>query len=170
MAVRARFLISGTLAGGTLLTLLGFVTAGMLPPRYKPFTDPRAVADAIRANAPTNDIYTSPDGLFVAVSLRPAGAPRSRFGPRLAAQIGVEFAVALLLAVLVLAFGRRSATIAAGLLALTGFAAGLEVHFAEWNFAGFPTAHFLAGVGYLSANWFITGFVLGALHRKLVVG
>jgi len=170
MAARAQFLISGTLVGGTLLTLLGFVTAGMLPPRYKPFTDPRAVVDAMRANAPTNDIYTSPDGLFVAVSLRPAGAARPSVVPRLAAQIGAECAVAFLLAVVVLAFGRGSATIAAGVLGLTGFAAGLEVHFAEWNFAGFPTAHFLAGVGYLSANWFITGFVLGALHRRLVVG
>ena len=126
MAVRARFLISGTLVGGTLLTLLGFVTAGMLPPRYKPFTDPRAVADAIRANTPSNDIYTSPEGLFVAVSLGPAGAARPSFVPRLAAQIGVECAVAFLLSTLLLAFGRRSATGAAG--------------------------------------------VLGALHRKLVVG
>jgi hypothetical protein len=170
MAVRARFLISGTLVGGTLLTLLGFVTAGMLPPRYKPFTDPRAVADAIRANAPTNDIYTSPDGLFVAVSLRPAGVARPSFPPRLAAQIGVEFAIAFLLSTLLLAFGRRSATGAAGVLGLAGLAAGLEVHFPEWNFTGFPTAHFLTGVGYLSVNWLITGFVLGALRRKLGVG
>jgi hypothetical protein len=151
--MRARFLIVGTLVGGTLLTLLGFVTAGILPPRYKPFKDPHAVAETIRANAPTDDIYTAPDGLFVAVSLRPASADRRSFVPHLAGQVAVEFAVASGLSVLLLAIRPGSPLGAACVLGLTGLVAGVEVHFPEWNWAGFPSAHFAGG----SVIWLRTG-------------
>jgi hypothetical protein len=60
--------------GGVLLTALGFVTAALLPPRYKPFRDPAAVVETVRANTSTNEIYTAPQGLFVSVSLRPDGS------------------------------------------------------------------------------------------------
>jgi hypothetical protein len=66
-----RFLITGRLAGGLVLGVLNWVTAAILPPRYKQFRDTHAVVEAIRANVSGNDIYTAPQGLFVSVSLRP---------------------------------------------------------------------------------------------------
>jgi hypothetical protein len=49
-AVRGRFLIAGTLLGGVVLSLLSWVTAAILPPRYKQFKD----APVVVANDPLN--------------------------------------------------------------------------------------------------------------------
>jgi len=165
---RARFLIAGTLTGGVALSLLGWLTAAILPPRFKQFKDPHAVAATIRANAPTNDIYAAPEGLFVAVSLRSGLSPRLQsLGPHLVGQFIVEFAVALCLSVLLLATTIRSPLRAAGFLGLVGLAAGTEVYFSQWNWAGFPIVHMLSAIGYLAANWCITGLGLGMLRKKL---
>ena len=161
-----RFLMTGTLAGGLVLTVLNWVTAAILPPRYKQFKDPHAVVEAIRANVSGSDIYTAPQGLFVSVSLGPR---LESFGPRIASQLFVEFAVALGLSLLVLATPLRSSIHAAGFLGLAGLIAGVETHFPNWNWAGFPTSYLLAGSAYLAGSWFITGLVLGAVRRKLKV-
>src|SRR5882672_3743749 len=125
--MRTRFLTAGTLIGGIVLTLLGWITAGILPPRYKQFMDAKSVVDAIRANAPANDIYTAPQGLFVAVSLPPDLSYRPRnMGARFAGQLAIEFAVALGLSVLLVATPIRSPLRAAGFLGLIGLVAGTE--------------------------------------------
>ena len=35
--MRTRFLVAGVLAGGIVLSVLGWLTAAILPPRYKRF-------------------------------------------------------------------------------------------------------------------------------------
>jgi hypothetical protein len=159
-----RFLITGTLTGGLVLSVLNWVTAAILPPRYKQFRDSHAVVEAIRANVSGNDIYTAPQGLFVSVSLR---SRLQGFGPRIAGQLVVELAVALGLSLLVLLTPLRSPIHAAGFLGLAGLIAGVETHFPNWNWAGFPTSYLLAGSAYLAGNWFIAGLVLGTVRRKL---
>jgi hypothetical protein len=165
--MHTRFLIAGTLAAGVILSVLGWFTAAILPPRFKQFKEPQAVVETIRANVTTNDIYTAPQGLFVSVSLRPDLSNRlQNFGSHLAGQFVIEFAVALGLAVVLLATSIRSPLRAGGFLGLTGLVAGTEVHFPEWNWTGFPLTHILAGMAYLAANWFVAGLVLGALRRR----
>ncbi len=56
---------------------------------------------------------------------------------------------------------------AAGFLGLAGLIAGVETHFPNWNWAGFPTSYLLAGSAYLAGNWFIAGLVLGTVRREL---
>jgi hypothetical protein len=164
----ARFLIAGTLVGGVLLTVLGFVTAALLPPRYKPFRDPTAVVETIRANTTTNEIYTAPQGLFVSVSLRPDGSNwLQNPGRHLAVQLLVELVVAFCLCLLVAATIFTRPTAVACFLGFIGAGAGAEVHVPESNWAGFPLIHTMAAISYLAANWFITGLVLGALRRQL---
>jgi len=165
-----RFLIAGTLLGGLVLSLLNWLTAAILPPRYKQFRAPQAVVDTIRANVADDDIYTAPQGVFVAVALRPELSGHfQRVGPRVAAQFAIEFAVSLGLTLLLLATRIRSPMHAARLFGLTGLLAGVETHFPNWNWAGFPTSYLLAGSGYLAGNWLITGLLLGAIRRKLEV-
>jgi hypothetical protein len=53
--MRRRFVIAGTLLGGVLLSFLNWLTAPLLPPRYKQFRDPGAVVETIRANVSGND-------------------------------------------------------------------------------------------------------------------
>src|SRR5262249_42499684 len=149
---------------GLVLGILNWITAAMLPPRFKQFKDPQAVVEAVRANTSENDIYTAPQGLFVSVSLGPRV---QSLGPRIAGQFAIEFAVALGLSLLVLATPLRSPIRVAGFLGLAGLIAGVETHFPNWNWAGFPTSYLIAGVGYLAANWFVTGLVLGAVRGKL---
>jgi hypothetical protein len=52
----------------------------------------------------------------------------------------------------------------------TDCCAGIETHFPNWNWAGFPASYLLAGSAYLAGNWFITGLVVGAIRRKLESG
>jgi hypothetical protein len=166
--MRTRFLIAGTLTGGITLSLLGWFTAAILPPRYKQFRDERAVVETIRTNTGANGIYTAPQGVFVAVSLRPDLSNRlQNLSSHLAGQFVIEFAIALCLSILLLATTIRSPLRAAGFLGLIGFVAGAEVHFPEWNWEGFPMVHMIAGVGYFAANWCLTGLLLGILRRKL---
>ena len=165
-----RFLTAGTLVGGLVLSLVNWLTAAILPPRYKQFRAPQAVVETIRANVAEDDIYTASQGVFAAVALRPelSGHFQS-FGLRIAAQCAVEFAVALGLSLLLLTTRIRSPIHAAALFGLTGLFAGVETHFPNWNWAGFPTSYLLAGSGYLSGNWLIAGLLLGAIRRKLDV-
>ena len=156
-----RLLITGTLTGGLILSVLSWVTAAILPPRYKQFRDSHAVVEAIRANVSGNDIYTAPQGLFVSVSL---GSRLQSFGPRIAGQLVVEFALALGLSLLAPLRPLRPSIHAAGFL---GLIAGVETHSPNWNWAGFPTSYLLAGSAYPAGNWFIAGLVLGAVRRKL---
>jgi len=166
--MHTRFLIAGTLAAGVILSVLGWFTAAILPPRFKPFKDPQAVVESVRANVTTNDIYTAPQGLFVSVSLRPDLSNRlQNVASHLAGQFVIEFAVALGLSVVLLATPIRAPLRAGGFLGLTGLVAGMEVHFPEWNWTGFPMTHMLAGIAYLAVNWFVAGLMLGALRRKL---
>jgi hypothetical protein len=159
-----RFLLTGTLVGGLVLTILNWVTAAILPPRYKQFSNPPAVVEAIRANVLGNDIYTAPPGLFVSVSLDPQARG---FAPRLAAQLVAGFVVALGLSLLVLATPLRSSIRTAGFLGTAGLIAGVETHFPNWNWTGFPTSYLSAGIAYLAANWFIVGLILGSLRQRL---
>jgi hypothetical protein len=141
--------------------------------------DAQAVVEAVRVNVSGNDICTAPQGIFVSVSI--GTRPRNP-GPRLARQVAVEFAVACGFSLLVLAIPLRSLLHTAGLLGLVGLIAGIETHFPNWNWSGFPTSYLLAGSAYLAANWFLfrrpklivalnlTGLVLGAIRRKLEAG
>jgi hypothetical protein len=159
--------MTATLVGGLVLSMLNWLTAAILPPRYQQFKNPEAVAETIRANVSGNNIYTAPQGLFVSVSLRPglmSGSPS--LGPRIASQFLIEFAVALGFSLLLLATPLRPPLYAASLLGLAGLLAGVETHFPLWNWAGFPASHLLAGSGYLTANWFLTGLVLGWIRLK----
>lgn len=147
-----------------MLFLLNWFTSAILPPRYKQFRDAKAVVEVIRANVSEDDIYTAPPGLFASVSLQP------RFRgllPRLVSQLLAEFAVALGLSWFVLAMPLRRPVSVGSLLGLAGLIAGIETHFPNWNWAGFPTSYLLAGSAYLGVNWFLTGLMLGAIRKNL---
>lgn len=161
------FLLVGTLAGGLLLSILNWFSAAVLPPRYKQFRNPQAVVETIRSNVSSNDIYSVPQGLFVAVSLRDSSIP-ANFGSRIMGQFLVEFLVAFGLSVLLSMTSIQSPLHAATFLGLAGLIAGIEMHFPTWNWSGFPTSYLLAGTGYLAAIWFVVGLVLGIIRRKLV--
>jgi len=105
----------------------------------------------------------------MAVSLRPssAGGPQD-FGARVIRQFTTEFVVAFGLSLLLLLTSIRSPLSAAGFLGLAGLIAGIETHFPNWNWSGFPTSHLLAGIGYLTANWSIVGLALGTIRQKLI--
>src|SRR5262252_660586 len=114
-AVHVRFLITGTLLGGIVLSLLSWVTAAILPPRYKQFKDARVVVETIRANVSENDIYTAPQGVFVSIS-----NPLRDIGSHIAKQFGIEFIVALGLSLILGATRINTSSGAAGLLGLIG--------------------------------------------------
>src|SRR5262245_21628513 len=165
-----KFLIAGTLVGGLLLSILNWFAAVILPPRYKQFRNAQAVVETISSNVFGNDIYAARQGLFVAVSLRDSSAGAVNFGSRIIGQFLIEFLVAFGLSVLLLATSIRSPLSAAGFLGLAGLIAGIETHFPNWNWSGFPTSYLLAGTGYLTAIWFVVGLAMGIMRRKLVAG
>jgi hypothetical protein len=162
-----RFLISGTLVGGLLLFVLNWFSAAVLPPRYKQFVNSEAAVDAIRSNTTGNGIYAARQGLFVAVALRTESSRGgANFGARIIGQFLMEYLVAFGLTLLLLATPIRSPLSAGEFLGLAGLIAGIETHFPNWNWSGFPTSYLLAGSGYLAVNWFVVGLTLGLVRRK----
>src|SRR6516164_388838 len=116
-----RFLTTATLVGGLCLSVLNWLTAAILPPRYKTFRAPQAIVEAIRANVAEDNIYTAPQGVFVAVALSPELSGHfTSFRSRIAAQLVIEFAVALGLSLFVLSTRIRSPILAAAVLGLIG--------------------------------------------------
>ena len=84
-----RLLITGTLTGGLVLS---WVTAAILSPRCKAIQGfpRRCGGDSLKCIGKRHQHH--PQGLFVSVSLR---SRLQSFGPRIAGQLVVEFAVAL---------------------------------------------------------------------------
>ncbi|HEV8599942.1 MAG TPA: hypothetical protein VGQ69_11320, partial [Gemmatimonadales bacterium] len=146
--MKLKFLVSAALLGGLVSFAWGSIAHGTgmfssLEP--KAFTDSTAVLQTIKANAPENGIYFEGHGIFAAVSFRPDLAQKfeSLVVPMLY-QLGVEIAVALILAWVLLRLPVWPALGTGSLFATVGVAAGIEQLLPEANWYGFPIATQLA--------------------------
>jgi hypothetical protein len=167
-----RFVLGGTLAAALALFVWQFISYAVLPwheRTLRPFTDPNAVVQAIRANAPANGVYFVSQGVTAAVSLTPDLADKTQaMGGMLGRQMVIDLATALLLSALVLRLPIGSATRTGVTLGLAGLAAGILGQFSAANWYNFSPTYATVNAADLGLEWLIAGTVLGALRVRAI--
>ncbi len=167
-----KYFIAGTFSAAILLFGWGAVTNGMLPIHaLKDFKDNGTVVETIRANAPENGVYFSPQGILAAVSIRPDFANKTRsIAPNLVMQFMTEMVTALLLAGIVLRLSTPSVLAGGVLVGLLGLAGAVSTGLSQWNWYGFSTAYTAVAFIDQVVGWFLAGLALTALKRRFAPG
>lgn len=170
--MKLKFLVSAALLGGLVSFAWGSIAhvSGMFSSlEPKAFTDSTAVLQTIQANAPENGIYFDGHGIFAAVAFRPdMGQKFPSMVMPLLGQLGIEIAVALILAWVLLRLPVWPAMGTGSLFATVGLAAGIEQLFPEANWYGFPIPTQLAELAILVVGWFLIGLVIGWLRNRML--
>lgn len=169
--MKLRYLLSAALLGGIVMFAwsaafhFSGVAPGLAP---KAFADSNAVVEVVRANAPENGIYFEGRGLFAAVAFRPdLGQKFDSMARPMLIQFGIEAAVSLLLAWVLLRLPIWPVLGTGSLFATVAVAAGIETLVAEANWYGFPLPHQLGQLADLVIGWFLLGIVLGWLRNRM---
>ncbi|HZS08669.1 MAG TPA: hypothetical protein VFD58_27795 [Blastocatellia bacterium] len=170
--MKARYLIVSTLAAGITIFLWGAVSHMAIPwpeTALREFKDNGAIVAAVRAQTPGNGVYLAPQGVFMAVSLRPDLADKTQFmGPSLVRQFLFELAVGFVLSLILLWIPARTPLAVAGLFGLLAIAAGVEQLLPEWNWYGFSAIYTALEFVDLVVGWCLAGLVIGALRRHFL--
>ncbi len=170
--MKGRYLLVATLVGGLVLFGWGAISnATGLFQALEPsrFTDSTLVVETVKANAPVNGVYFDDRGLFAAVSLQRDLAPRyASLAVPLVTQLLIEFAVAFLLAWVLLRLPVWSPFGTGSIFAAFGLAAGGALLFSEANWYGLPLPYQLANLADLVVGWFLLGILTGVFRRKWV--
>ncbi len=170
--MNARYYVTAALMGG--IASFAWGTVSHLVPVFpgaepKAFADSNAVVQVIKANAPENGIYFEGRGVFAAVAFRPDMGPKfDSIVPSLGIQLGIEIAVALVLAWVLLRLPPMTAFQTGILLAIIGVAAAIEELFPLQLWYGFPRASTLFEAFDLVVGWFLLGLVLGAVRNRMI--
>jgi hypothetical protein len=169
--MRTRFLLIGTLAAALAVFVWQTISNTVIPwheATLREFTDPNLVRE-IRAAAPANGVYFAKEGVLAAVSFTPEMADRTQMmGPMLGRQVAIDIVVVLLVAIAVLHLPAASPRSIAWLLATLGFAATALTEFSNWNWYGFPSEYASVNVIDHTIQFFLAGWILGALRRRIV--
>jgi hypothetical protein len=166
--MNTKFLAVGTLVGGLVLFFWGFLTHMLGPEYVKTFQDDAAVVQVVRANAPQNGVYLAGQGVFVAVSLLPDLADKSKdLTPMLVRQFLTDLLAAALLCLVLPGIRSATALGRALWLAIMSLAAVAVKILPYWTWYGFSLPFIGVEVLDIVGKFFLAGLVLGALMKKL---
>ncbi len=166
--MNTKFLAVGTLVGGLVLFMWGFVTHMLGPEFVKRFQDDAAVVQVVRANAPENGVYLAGQGVFVAVSLLPDLTDKTKdLTPLLIRQFLTDLLAAALLCLVLPGIRGATALGKAVWLGLVSLAAVAVKILPYWTWYGFSLPFVGMDVLDIVGKFFLAGLVLGALMKKL---
>lgn len=168
--MRGKSRVYGTLAAGITLFVWQTISNVAIPwhaATVKAFTSDAAAAQAIRAVAPTNGVYASPEGILAAVSMTPDMADKSKsMGPNLLKQIVIDLLASLLLCLVIERIGVARKWDVALTLALAGLAAGIIKEMSDWNWYGFATSYAIVNEVDLTIQFALAGVVIGWIYKR----
>jgi hypothetical protein len=173
--MNGRFLLVGTLVAAITIFAWQTVSNVALPwhqQSMQAFGNNEAVVKAIRAAAPANGVYWSPQGVLAAVSMTPDLADKTSatfMGRMMGRQLVIDLLMAYLLTFLFTRLPAAGAVHTGRTFAIAGLAAGLVVEFSSWNWYGFAPKFALVNAIDLTIQFFLAGAVLAALGRRLRV-
>ena len=166
----AKFLLVGTVAAGFAIFIWQSVSNTVIPwheAALSQFKDATAVNQTIRANAPANGVYFTPQGILAAVSFAPDMGDKTRnMAPALIKQLVIDLAAAFVLCLLVGRIASRGALRTGITLAVAALAAAFVLQLSDWNWYGFSTGYSAANIADIVVQFFIAGLVLGALATR----
>jgi len=179
-------LVLGAVVGGIVAQIWGMVSwmgLGWHMADFKPFADPDAVADAVRAQNQGTGLYMLPNwdpsihtdeekmnewnskseaGPFVFMSVQANGV-KPGMGPMMAIGFGINVLVAFLLVWLLGQTSLTSPFQQALFVGVAGAAGAMFPHLSNWNWWHFPLGYCLVGVVDLFITWFLAGFAISKL-------
>lgn len=165
-----RFLLIGTVVTAIVIMVWQTLSNAVIPwhmATMREFTNNDAVVQAIRASAPENGVYFSPQGVLASVAMTPDLVDKSTLiGPMLGKQFVINLVVAFLLALLVLRLRPTTAVGTATGLATAGLAAAVLTQLSNWNWYGFALPWSLVNVADHTIQFFLAGLVLAALLKR----
>ena len=170
--MNGRSLLACTVAGAIVLFAYQSVSHVAVPwheMTMRPLADSTAAgAKALRAQVPDNGMYFNAYGVFMAVALTPDVADKTKMmGPMLARQLGLNLIVVLLLCLLVSRLSSREPLAIASGTALAGLASAVVLELSNANWYGFTLNYALVNVVDTAIGFFVTGWVIGALAKRL---
>lgn len=169
-----KYLLYGTLAAGATLFAWQTVSNVVIPwheATMTNFPDNGSIVTAVRANAPRNGVYYSPNGILAAVSMTPDLANKENaMGAMMGRQVAIDIVAALLLCVLVVRIGARTRGETALILALGGLVAGMIREFSDWNWYGFAGSYALVNTIDLTISLALAGFVIALIRDRQMGG
>lgn len=170
--MKARFILTGTVAAAVAIFIWGIISHLMLPWHkwtMTVFTNSDQVLETVRANAEQNGIYYINQGVFAVVDLLPGLPDQTKMiGGNLALQFVTNLVVGFLLVLVMLGINCRTVPGQAGFMGMIGIAAGVGIHVAHWNWYGFTPAFTIVNTLDLAIGWFLAGLVLAALARRML--
>lgn len=165
-----RFLLVGTVVGAITLYAWQTLSNVAIPwheATLHEFTNNDAVVQTLRSNAPVNGVYFSPQGVLAATSFTPDLADKTQLMNRpLGFQVVINLAAAFLLCLVVLRLPAAGAVATATTLAIAGLAAGVIIHFSDWNWYGFSFPYEAVNAIDHTIQFFLAGLVIAAIRRK----
>jgi hypothetical protein len=169
--MNGRFLLVGTLVTAITLFAWQSISNTIIPwhtATMREFANNDAVVQAVRANAPENGVYFSPQGILASVKLTPNLIDRTTLiGQMLGTQIVIDLAVAFLLALVALRLRPTTTVGTAVALGTAGLAGSVLIELSNWNWYGFSLSWTTVNVVDHTIQWFLAGLVLAALMRRL---
>jgi hypothetical protein len=173
--MNGRFLLVGTLVAAVTLFAWQTVSNVALPwheQTMQAFGGGDSVVKAIRAAAPVNGVYWSPQGVLAAVSMTPDLADKSTgafMGRMMGRQLVIDLLMGYLLCLLFTRLPAASALHTGRTFAIAGLAAGLVLEFSNWNWYGFAANFALVNMIDLTLQFFLGGVALALLSRRIGV-
>ena len=168
--MNGRFLLTGTAAAALTLFAWQTVSNTAIPwhtATMRAFQNNDAAVRAIRAQAPENGVYFSPQGVLAAVAFTPDLADKTRaMGGMLGRQLLIDLGAAFVLSLVVLRLAASSPLGVAVTLGLAGLATAGISQLSDWNWYGFAPSYAIVNTVDLTINLFLAGLVLGALKRR----
>jgi hypothetical protein len=168
--MRGKSLLYGTLAAGISLFVWQTISNVAIPwhaATVKAFTDNAAAVQAIRVVAPTNGVYTSPEGVVAAVSFTPDMADKTKsMGPNMGKQIVIDLVASFLLCLVIGRIGVGKKRDTAITLALAGLAAGIIKEMADWNWYGFSASYAIVNEIDLTIQFALAGVVIAWIYKR----
>ena len=166
-----RFLLIGTIVTAIALFAWQSLSNTVIPwhaATMREFANNDGVVQAIRASAPENGVYFSRQGILASVAMTPDLIDKTTLiGQMLGKQLIINLLVAFLMALVVLRL-RPTSTVRAGTaLAIAGLAGSALIELSNWNWYGFAASWSIVNVIDNTIQWFIAGFVLALLMRRL---
>ena len=169
--MNGRFLLVGTVVTAIALFAWQSISNTVIPwhmATMREFANNDAVVQAVRANAPENGVYHSPQGVLAAVALTPTLIDKTALIPQmLGKQFVINLVVAFLLALVTLRLRPATPVRIAIALGTAGLAGSVLIEVSNWNWYGFSLPWSTVNVIDHTIQWFLAGLVLAALMRRL---
>lgn len=168
--MRTRFLLLGTLVGTIVLFVWQAIANAAIPwyqRQMKPFKDPAAAVNAIRAQAPENGVYIEGRGVFAVVSFKPDMHDQTAdMGPMLAKEAALDVVVAIALCLLIERLPLYGPATTAATLGLAAGMVTLVVVGSNSIWYGFPDLWTLVSVIDETIAFALAGAAVRAVWRR----